>query len=52
MEAFLKILALTPNKYFSKKWNLFDIVVVILSLLDLILDPNGFSALRSFRLVD
>ena len=52
LEAILKIIALAPKNYFSQKWNVFDIIVVILSLIDLALeDAKGLLVLRSFRLV-
>ena len=52
IEAFFKIIALTPKKYLSKKWNVFDIVIVILSIGELFLEGvKGLSILRSFRLV-
>jgi hypothetical protein len=52
IETFLKIIALTPKKYLSKNWNIFDIVIVILSIGELFLEGvKGLSILRSFRLV-
>jgi len=52
VEAGLKILALGLYKYLQDKWNGFDIIIVILSLVELGLDGvKGLSILRSFRLV-
>ena len=51
-EAVLKIVALNPVNYLKDKWNCFDIVIVILSLVELGLQSiKGLSILRSFRLV-
>ena len=39
-------------KYLQDKWNCFDIVIVILSLVELgLANVKGLSILRSFRLV-
>jgi len=52
VEAGLKILALGLYKYLEDKWSCFDIIIVILSLVELALDGvKGLSILRSFRLV-
>lgn len=52
VEVFLKMIALKPKIYLSKMWNVFDTLIVILSLLDLMLEGvKGFSILRSFRMV-
>lgn len=52
VEAGLKILALGLYKYLEDKWSCFDIVIVILSLVELGLSGvKGLSILRSFRLV-
>ncbi len=50
-EVFLKLIALTPSKYFANKWNSFDLTIVIVSLIELCLDSKKMSVLRSFRLV-
>jgi len=51
-EAALKIIALGLPKYLQDKWNCFDIVIVILSLVELgLANVKGLSILRSFRLV-
>lgn len=51
-EAVLKLIALNPINYMKDKWNCFDIVIVILSLVELGLSGvKGLSILRSFRLV-
>ncbi|XP_076465332.1 sodium channel protein 1 brain-like [Babylonia areolata] len=51
LEAVLKILAL--NKfYFCNGWNVFDLVIVIASIVDLgVENVNGLSVLRTFRLL-
>lgn len=47
-----KIIALDPYYYFQQGWNIFDSVIVILSLMELSLSRMGnLSVLRSFRLV-
>ena len=50
-EALLKMFALTPAKYFKNGWNVFDIIVVVISLAELGLASKKMSVLRSFRLV-
>ncbi|KAG7267232.1 LOW QUALITY PROTEIN: hypothetical protein CRUP_010661 [Coryphaenoides rupestris] len=51
-EMVVKIIALDPYYYFQQRWNIFDSVIVSLSLLELILaDLPGMSVLRSFRLL-
>ena len=51
-EAFLKIIALNPVQYLHDGWNCFDIIIVVLSFVELGLkDVSGLSVLRSFRLV-
>uniref|UniRef100_A0A3B4ARS1 Sodium channel protein n=1 Tax=Periophthalmus magnuspinnatus TaxID=409849 RepID=A0A3B4ARS1_9GOBI len=47
-EMVLKIIALDPYFYFQQGWNIFDGVIVTLSLLELVL---GISILRAFRLL-
>lgn len=52
LEALIKIVALGLLGYLKNKWNLFDITIVLLSLIELGLqDVKGLSILRSFRLV-
>lgn len=52
VEAVLKILALGLYKYLEDRWSCFDIVIVILSLVELGLSGvKGLTILRSFRLV-
>lgn len=52
IEATLKLLALSPKFYFREGWNIFDFVIVVLSLLELGLENvSGLSVLRSFRLL-
>jgi len=51
-EAALKIIALGFYKYLQDKWSCFDIIIVILSLVELGLsNVKGLTILRSFRLV-
>ncbi len=51
-EMVLKIVALDPYHYFQKGWNIFDGIIVSLSLMELCLENVvGMSVLRSFRLV-
>lgn len=53
----LKLIALKPQGYIKSRWNIFDGIVVIISLIDTLLtlttviDNTGTSVLRSFRLV-
>lgn len=52
-EMVLKIIALDPYYYFQTGWNIFDSIIVCLSLMELGLsDVEGLSVLRSFRLVN
>ena len=52
LEALLKLIALNPINYLQDRWNCFDIVIVLLSLVELTLqNVKGLSILRSFRLV-
>ena len=45
-------MAMSPKYYFKEGWNIFDFIIVSLSLLELGLDNvSGLSVLRSFRLV-
>lgn len=49
----LKVIALDPYYYFQTGWNIFDSIIVCLSLMELGLsDVEGLSVLRSFRLVN
>ncbi|XP_061579555.1 sodium channel, voltage-gated, type I-like, alpha [Cololabis saira] len=51
-EMALKIIALDPYYYFQEGWNIFDGIIVTLSLVELSLkDVRGMSVLRSFRLL-
>lgn len=52
IEALLKLVAMSPKFYFQEGWNIFDFIIVALSLLELGLEGvQGLSVLRSFRLV-
>lgn len=43
---------MSPKYYFQEGWNIFDFIIVALSLLELGLEGvQGLSVLRSFRLV-
>jgi voltage-gated sodium channel len=45
-------MAMSPKFYFQEGWNIFDFIIVALSLLELGLEGvQGLSVLRSFRLV-
>ncbi|XP_061925806.1 sodium channel, voltage-gated, type I-like, alpha isoform X1 [Entelurus aequoreus] len=51
-EMVLKIIALDPYYYFQEGWNIFDGVIVCLSLMELCLaSVGGMAVLRSFRLL-
>uniref|UniRef100_A0A8C1K7H9 Sodium channel protein n=1 Tax=Cyprinus carpio TaxID=7962 RepID=A0A8C1K7H9_CYPCA len=51
-EMVLKIFALDPYYYFQQGWNIFDGIIVCLSLMELGLsNVEGLSVLRSFRLL-
>ncbi|XP_062972526.1 sodium channel protein type 2 subunit alpha-like isoform X15 [Elgaria multicarinata webbii] len=51
-EMFLKIIAMDPYYYFQEGWNIFDSIIVSLSLMELGLSKvDGLSVLRSFRLL-
>uniref|UniRef100_A0A3P8WIY0 Sodium channel protein n=1 Tax=Cynoglossus semilaevis TaxID=244447 RepID=A0A3P8WIY0_CYNSE len=51
-EMLLKVIALDPYYYFQTGWNIFDSIIVCLSLMELGLsDVEGLSVLRSFRLL-
>ena len=48
----MKLCAMSPKYYFQEGWNIFDFIIVALSLLELGLEGvQGLSVLRSFRLV-
>uniref|UniRef100_A0A8C5LLB6 Sodium channel protein n=1 Tax=Jaculus jaculus TaxID=51337 RepID=A0A8C5LLB6_JACJA len=52
-EMVLKLIAMDPYEYFQVGWNIFDSLIVTLSLVELFLsDVEGLSVLRSFRLVN
>ncbi|CAF3995487.1 unnamed protein product [Rotaria sordida] len=51
-ESVLKIIALTPAKYLRNGWNVFDLIIVTVSLIELgLANVKGLSILRSFRLL-
>ncbi|XP_076373626.1 sodium channel protein para-like isoform X3 [Tachypleus tridentatus] len=52
IEAFMKLIAMSPKNYFKEGWNIFDFIIVALSLIELTLSGvQGLSVLRSFRLL-
>ncbi|XP_066904493.1 sodium channel protein para isoform X5 [Halyomorpha halys] len=52
IEAAMKLIAMSPKYYFQEGWNIFDFIIVALSLLELSLEGiQGLSVLRSFRLL-
>jgi voltage-gated sodium channel type II alpha len=52
VEAVMKLMAMSPKFYFKEGWNIFDFIIVSLSLLELgMANVSGLSVLRSFRLV-
>ncbi|KAG8197669.1 hypothetical protein JTE90_001597 [Oedothorax gibbosus] len=52
IEAGFKLISLSPKFYFCEGWNIFDFIIVALSLLELGLEGvQGLSVLRSFRLL-
>ncbi|XP_050735327.1 sodium channel protein para-like isoform X15 [Eriocheir sinensis] len=52
IECFLKIIAMSPKYYLQEGWNIFDFIIVFLSLLELgLANVSGLSVLRSFRLL-
>lgn len=45
-------MAMSPKNYFREGWNIFDFLIVALSLIELSLENvQGLSVLRSFRLL-
>ncbi|XP_008834406.1 sodium channel protein type 10 subunit alpha isoform X1 [Nannospalax galili] len=51
-EMVFKIIAFDPYYYFQKKWNIFDCIIVTMSLLELSIAKKGsLSVLRTFRLL-
>ncbi|XP_030397221.1 sodium channel protein type 4 subunit alpha [Gopherus evgoodei] len=51
-EMVLKLIALDPYNYFQQGWNIFDSIIVTLSLVELgLANVQGLSVLRSFRLL-
>lgn len=47
-----KLIAMDPYYYFQVGWNIFDSIIVTMSLVELgLADVQGLSVLRSFRLV-
>ncbi len=48
----IKLMAMSPKYYFQEGWNIFDFIIVVLSLIEIPLENvQGLSVLRSFRLV-
>ncbi|XP_069329558.1 sodium channel protein type 10 subunit alpha isoform X3 [Eulemur rufifrons] len=51
-EMVFKIIAFDPYYYFQKKWNIFDCIIVTVSLLELsVVKKGSLSVLRTFRLL-
>ncbi|XP_062971335.1 sodium channel protein type 10 subunit alpha isoform X2 [Cynocephalus volans] len=51
-EMVFKIIAFDPYYYFQKKWNIFDCIIVTVSLLELtMVKKGGLAVLRTFRLL-
>ncbi|KAM4688015.1 sodium channel protein type 5 subunit alpha-like isoform 1-T1 [Discoglossus pictus] len=51
-EMVFKIIALDPYYYFQQGWNIFDSIIVMLSLMDVAISTKGsLSVLRTFRLL-
>ncbi|CAF0790592.1 unnamed protein product [Brachionus calyciflorus] len=50
-EAILKLIALKPSVYFKNSWNIFDLVIVSISLAEIFLASKKMSVLRTFRLL-
>nr|AIU38237.1 voltage-gated sodium channel Nav1.4a, alpha subunit [Campylomormyrus tamandua] len=51
-EMVLKIIAMDPYYYFQVGWNVFDSIIVTMSMVEMVLaDVEGLSVLRSFRLL-
>lgn len=47
-----KIIAFDPYYYFQKRWNIFDCIIVTVSLMELgVAKKGGMAVMRSFRLV-
>ncbi|XP_050424464.1 sodium channel protein para-like isoform X4 [Adelges cooleyi] len=52
VEAALKLMAMSPKYYFQMGWNIFDFIIVVLSVVELLsAGYQGLSVLRSFRLL-
>ncbi|EPQ04076.1 Sodium channel protein type 10 subunit alpha [Myotis brandtii] len=51
-EMLFKIIAFDPYYYFQKRWNIFDCIIVTVSLIELVTSKKGgMAVLRSFRLL-
>lgn len=50
-EMCLKIIALDPYYYFRRGWNVFDSVVALLSIIDVMLSNKSVTVFRSLRVV-
>ena len=46
LEMVLKIVFFSPIAYFSERWNLLDVLVVIFGIIELVVDRTGLSAFR------
>ncbi|XP_074168696.1 sodium channel protein type 10 subunit alpha [Rhinolophus sinicus] len=51
-EMVFKIIAFDPYYYFQKRWNIFDCIIVTMSLMELgVAKKGGMAVMRSFRLL-
>ena len=53
IEMILKIIGLTPHLYFKETWNIFDSIVILFSILEVMLKQfqSNIAVLRAFRLL-
>ncbi|KAG1669531.1 Sodium channel protein para [Nymphon striatum] len=52
IECGFKLIAMSPKNYFQEGWNIFDFVIVTMSLVEMAFEQvGGLSVLRSFRLL-
>lgn len=51
-ESFIKMAAMSPKYFFADNWNVFDFIIVALSLVEILFEGiEGLSMLRTFRLL-
>nr|AQY19122.1 voltage-gated sodium channel Nav1.1 [Lepeophtheirus salmonis] len=52
IESCIKLMAMSPKYYFLEGWNIFDFIIVSLSLIELgLVNVSGLTVLRTFRLL-